>query len=160
MSRPRKNILLYCNNDIRLSCLRFVISNVGAKYPFPGYTVHGAKSNRESIELANQHPTDFYHAAVVVYTHKDDSSLVLSRYLSAVRVIPTIFLNEGLDKFVWMKAHATVSLPHMTPVAEWMERLRILCARRRGPKPGPKSCNQIEPLLAKTDEVIAKESVA
>jgi hypothetical protein len=117
-----------------LSVLRFVINNCG-KTGRRGYRVHGASSKGEVVTLLSQHDLNYYDAAIIVHTHPCDAALGLCRYIHTVHKVPTMFLTEGAGlKGAWQNAHASVSLPPATLVADWVERLRVLCERKRGPK--------------------------
>jgi len=49
--------------------------------------------------------------------------------------IRTIFINESIEhKDPYLESKITVYYPESVPVSEWMERLKVICVRKRGPK--------------------------
>lgn len=128
MCRPRKNVLIYCQHEVRLSLLRFVLHNLLL------YRIHGASSMGEVTQLLDESPAHFYEVALVVHSHPTDDALAISSALTCYRNIPTLFLVDGGTKDAWQKAVATVALPGNIPTVEWLERIRIMSQRKRGPK--------------------------
>lgn len=136
MARPRKNILLYCHNDVRMSITRFILHNVSwtSGIQYVGYLVHSAQTLEQVRLLVEGHVPGFFEGAVSIHAHSKDAGLSAAEYTTA-QGIPTVFTTEDFgSKDAWKHSSAAVSLPPNQPPCEWIGRLKILSARKRGPK--------------------------
>lgn len=130
--RPKKNILLYCGNQITTSVTRFILETQ-INTPFPGYRVYAADTEAVARGIVLAHHDEFFSAAIAVYKAFGDAACETSNAMMDFHV-PTIFLNQYDHANHNDGIRATVIFGKSATTAEWLERLRILCARKRGPK--------------------------
>jgi len=126
MCRPRKNVLIYCYDPDRLGIARFVVGN------HTKFSAYSAQTFDEVCAAVKQRVPGFFSAIVIIRTHKDDRSLYVSA-LASEGDIPAIFLNDVLYRDTTFH-NIPHYFPQRTPVADWMERLRVITGRKRGPK--------------------------
>lgn len=132
MARPRKPVLLYCSNEQTMSVIRCVINNL-SKAPY--YTVHSATTVDQAIQFIEDKNSGFFDAAIIVHSSTRDAARRLDGYLQANTDIPSIWLTESAgNRELYQSSMADASFPFGAPVAAWLERLRILSVRKRGPK--------------------------
>ena|SRR5260370_24085729 len=122
--RPKKRILLYCENPNVSSVVKFIL-DTRHFLPFLAQTL------TEATQLMNV-CAEFDAAMIVRTTAFDQSRPTLSE--ARKRGLRTLFLDDcskalGLDDVT-----ADVFLPHGACTEEWLVRLKILSARKRGPK--------------------------
>lgn len=133
MARARKNILLYCQNEVRLSITRFVLHNVSwsSGFQYVGYRVHSAQTQEEAVRLIASSPEGFFDAAMSIHCHLRDAGASVAEYTTS-RGIPTVFVTEG-DKLKksWENSSAAVSLPPNQKPCEWIGRIKVITSRKR-----------------------------
>ena len=125
--RPKRNVLLYCMIPAAAGIMRFVIENR------MHLRVDVAHTREDVQEYLAQHPPGYFEAAMVVRGVGEHEALGVCSDLRAASV-PTILLRQAGGPIEEREACADVCLTSNAGVAEWMERLRILTARKRGPK--------------------------
>ena len=122
--RPRKRVVLIDANETGRNVMEFVLGIWGYRVAAFGTAVGACEEALMDDELV---------AIVVTATSADRDMLMqlrlLNRYLKVFSLEP---------RFLRAKVVAEVSLPMASPMTEIRERLRILSARKRGPKKGKK----------------------
>jgi hypothetical protein len=144
MARPKFRILLYCQNEVKLSIMRFVLHNCSFR---PGYKVTGVSSKCDYLKAISAHSLNFYDGMMFVHSHPCDAAVSLCGEVTKCGV-RTVFLTDGGMADAWMKVHATCSYPKTITVADALERLRVICIRKRGPKKALTAKILIEEMVA------------
>jgi len=144
--RPKKRILLIDSSETRLSTRRFVLET-------RGLAVAGASTPEEARDLANSFQPEVIVAAWP-FTSGD-----LVRLLDQIReelpFAPSLLIAETLVEAPAVVADATV-LKGSCSMAEIVERIKILAARKRGPRPGtPKPVQSIERMMQLAERRLA-----
>jgi hypothetical protein len=122
MSRPRKNLLLYCANPVVASVTGFTIESRSRLF-----RVWRVDSRAVAMALIGQHAPGYFEVAMVIRTEQDEAVEICHDVSRAG--LRTLFMGQAEAE-----AEAEVCLRGNVCVAEWMERLRIMGTRRRGPK--------------------------
>ena len=123
--RPRKSILYICPYDVRLSVRSFLLDN-------KGYRV--VKCSR--IEMAEdllRMGTDLVLIELAYLSASNDLARILQR-VNPEAPIALIGASGG----VITKDFVAQYLPDDAPAAEVLALVKVLCTRKRGPKPRPR----------------------
>jgi two-component system response regulator CpxR len=125
--RPRKTILCVDNNEQTLSVRKFMLET-------RGYRVLTAISSEQALELFREGGIDLVLSDLIM-PYMDGNELV-RRMKELAPEVPTILLS-GTVKAFDRAYHADAFLPKgaCSPV-EMLERVRVMVARKRGPKKG------------------------
>jgi len=130
--RPRKNVMLYCQCEQITSVTRFILENQ-VNMGFPGYRVYASATEIEITGLIQTHAQHFFDCAVVIRVSPNDESPRLCSALTA-HGLKTLFMNRRGGAIDGGTVNASAFYSADIANAEWMDRLRILCARKSGPK--------------------------
>lgn len=125
MRRIRKTFLLYCENDVMRSITRFVLSvrilDI-VLYEAPSFAIAKQIFQERSVDVV-----------FIVRSTRLDESIALSSWMM-MRGGRVLFLNRCNQDISAANVLATAYMTSMAGTAEWIERLRILSVRKRGPK--------------------------
>ena len=120
--RPKKKILLVCADDNHLSILRFLLENRG----FRTVAASTAKEAEIAFELAS---VDL----VLCVTGRDIRDGLITTLKNSRIYIPMILMVEkALDSI----HHADAMILKSATSMELIERIRVMSARKRGPRKG------------------------
>lgn len=127
MCRPKKNILLFCDNEIQLSVHKFIFESKTWPriWPAPSLAVAEALTS-------GKHGT--FDAAVILIWKGTTEPAILARTLKA-RDIPFVVVFKKVAY-----SPALIDSPHQgvfdttAKMQDVVDRVRTLCARKRGPK--------------------------
>jgi len=126
--RPKKKILVYCEDEAKLNVNTFIIGSKTSSTSF-GMAAYPVDSIAVAESLAK---LTSFHAAVVIHARPSDQSASMVSTMMAMD-IPTLLINDCVGSHVADNL-ASMTISSAAGVAEWMERLRVLCGRKRGPK--------------------------
>ncbi len=125
--RPKKSILLVDGDSGRQEVFRFVLST-------RGFSVHCESTAAAALELLDHSPYDVLIADLALSDMSGSSLALLAKRLRPG--LPVLLYGKMPSRFVHASiADALIPLP-ATPIADLVERVRILTARKRGPKKG------------------------
>lgn len=137
--RPKKRILLIDAIEPRLSVRRYLLTTLG-------YRVFGAGSAEEALAIAAEHYPEM-EAAVLVWPLKGARDLLTELHARCPST-STMLLAEGLrelpdslfpDCILYGRIHAN----------DFLDRLKMLAARKRGPKKKPVQSVSVEDAAAR-----------
>lgn len=134
MKRPRKKVLIFCEDEEEMSLVSFVLST--KTYSFSVYYILVKVTTvADAIDAFIKHDFDNFSAAVLVHSQPDDGrSKKLSQYLMQ-NGVPVLFLDRMKGRMLdTANLLATAYFPGDVPAADWLDRLHILSRRKRGPK--------------------------
>jgi len=129
--RPRRTILLIDDNEVRRNVTAFVLESRG-RYTVLGCTEDELPYGRGDIELHDL--TDSCHMAIVRIDRAEDLCRRLKKSNPEMSVLliggePQARTGSLIDG--WLFSDDAQNMPIL------LERVRIVCARRRGPKKKP-----------------------
>jgi hypothetical protein len=125
--RPKKNVLLYCVDPTTAGIMAFAISH---RLHAEVFVAHARREVRDGVAAGG--PAYFY-AAMVVRGVGEDEALRVCDDLHQAHV-PTLFLRRAKGSIEERETTADVCLTSNASVFEWMDRLRLMMTRKRGPK--------------------------
>jgi DNA-binding response OmpR family regulator len=145
--RPKKRILVIDSSETRLSTRRFVLET-------RGLAVAGASTPDEARDLANSFQPEVIVAAWPFTS--GDLGRLLGQLHDELPFAPTLLIAESLvESPSSVTADATV-LKGGCSMAEIVERIKILAARKRGPRPEtPKPVQSIERMMQLAERRLA-----
>jgi len=132
MSRPKKRVLLYCAGEDMLGRFGYLLSVRGGYNVtiFADYVVLG-------YDLANASPGIFDAAVVIGFGRELELAMQVVRAIK--RADPGIrcllLHNLAEPSGIWSRSLADIAVNASSGVAELLERLRTLTARKRGRRP-------------------------
>jgi two-component system, OmpR family, response regulator CpxR len=136
--RPKKIILCVDDNELSLSIRKFMLET-------RGYRVVTASSSQQALELFREGGIDLVLSDLIM-PYMDGNELI-RRMKELAPEVPTILIS-GTVKAFDRANHADAFLPKgaRSPV-EMLERIRVMVARRRGPRKG----HGLRPLVAERE---------
>lgn len=137
--RPKKNVLIYVGDQYKLSVERTV-----ATTRLQGYNLFCSSDLFAMTDLVRDHHAGFFSAIVMIRDGIDNSYVVMADSLrfNGFADIKTILWNRGDEKEDMNHANIDVYLSRHYDFNEVRERLRVLCARKRGPTKGFRIAHQ------------------
>lgn len=118
MARPRKNVLMYCANDAEASVRRFVIEQQTRNQKDGGmYRIHAASTSDAVTRALSLHP-DAYFSCVLIFGTGDPAAPQLAADLE--KAVPVLYVECVRER---------------DKPTDWLPKLKIACAVKRGPKP-------------------------
>jgi CheY-like chemotaxis protein len=128
MARPKKVILLVDDDEFILSTRRFILTN-------RGYRVISASTVIQALEVLESAVPDSIHLLLTDLVMPGADGDELARRSKQIRPEIPVMIISGTVRSFDRAQHADVFLPKGTGAAsEVLERIRILVARKRGPK--------------------------
>ena len=124
--RPKKKVLLYCYSEAILSVTKFMLET-------RLYAVYAVESLAVGAELIESKRTEFFDAAVIIRSELHDYAADMIDVSNKFN-IPTMLVDRLQNVPINVVANAVLYPPANMP-ANIVETLKILCARKRGPKP-------------------------
>lgn len=123
--RPKKTILCVDDNEQALAVRKFLLET-------RGYRVVTASSGREALEIFQNRGVDLVLGDLIM--PQMDGNEMVQRMKEIAPEVPMMLLS-GTVKAFDRACHADAFLPKgaCTPV-EMLERIRVMIARKRGPK--------------------------
>jgi CheY-like chemotaxis protein len=125
--RPKKVILCVDDNELDLSVLSFMLAT-------NGYRVVSATNGKEAIGIFGEHQVDLVLADYAMPQMTGDQ--LVDRLKQVAPQVPMILLGDpqkaGLDPHA---ADAMVAKKNCSP-QELLERIKVMSARKRGPRKG------------------------
>jgi DNA-binding response OmpR family regulator len=125
--RPKKIILCVDSNELRLSLLGFMLST-------NGYRVLPAASGDEAIALFS----DVLPDLVIADFEQDQRDRVVARLKQIASYVPMILLGD-LKKMEAQLHRADAALDRNGSHQWLLERIKVMAARKRGPRKGTPS---------------------
>lgn len=136
--RPKKVILLVDANEQNLSALAFSLAT-------NGYEVLCASSFTEGLALFRESDVDLVAVTFAGVGGKNGDELIIE--MKELRPFIPMILMANPAKF--SSCHADRILPvDKVPMAEVLECLKVMTARKRGPRKGTKRVETPEPVAA------------
>ena len=124
--RPRRRILLVNANEQELGVLRFMLDN-------NGYKVYKALNGSIALKIFAEAHVDLVLAD---YALGKMTGAELAQRMKAMGAdIPVILLGDPAK--MAQEARSALSLDKKIVPAELLERIKVMCARKRGPKKKP-----------------------
>ena len=124
--RPKKKILLVDSSDFDLSLYAYLLNNAG-------YKIFKAKKMDEAVEQFTACEMD-----MVVTTQSEtlDSEAVIRKLKAIASHVPMVIMGD-VQKMIG-KVHSADALLNKRGIssAEFLERVKIMSARKRGPRKG------------------------
>ena len=125
--RPKKIILCVDDNEQELSVLRFMLST-------NGYRVLAATSGQEALGIFAETPVDLVLADQQM--PQMNGSQMIERMKQIASHVPMILLGDPMRMAGEIhSADALLARKNCTP-QELLERIRVMSARKRGPRKG------------------------
>lgn len=132
--RPRKTILCVDDSEQVLSTRRFLLD-------IRGYRVLSATSGEDALNLLRQGGVDLVLTDLIM-PNMDGNELV--RRTREIDPEVRTMIVSGTIKTFDRASNADAFMPKGTPAELMLERVRVLVARKRGPKKQPKSVGLVE----------------
>jgi 3-oxoacyl-[acyl-carrier-protein] synthase III len=129
--RPKKRVLVYCLDELKLSIMSCVLGECGigtGQYLLIDQAASAAGMLKALQEAVQTGEVGFYSCVLMI----EAAECQIQRVRDYLPGVPILLIADGTPE-----SCATVVLAPATPVADVIERLRILCARKRGPKKHP-----------------------
>ena len=124
--RPRRVVLLVEADELRRSLWTFVLDNWG-------YAVISAPTASEALRLVRDDWS--YDVLMCDYTAPEMSGDELARRVKEIRPeLRVMVFSELVDKRRFEKGYAEVYLMRGFERSDVMKAMKLLCARKRGPK--------------------------
>ena len=131
--RPKKRILLIDSNEYHLSVRRFLLDT-------HRFAVTGAQTSKEALQLADECMPE---AIVAVWPFTGGDLGRLLNYLHEIFPgVPSILICENLSAPPEGVVADAVMLRGACSPAEILDRVKVLSARKRGPKKGVNPVNR------------------
>jgi hypothetical protein len=126
MARPRKSILIYADNEDELGRLAYALNIAGH------YAAAKASCDEQLAYLLKNAEWD-----LVVIMHEGDAEHTESLAFRARRstACPVMVLDEGKGAASSFQSASFVLNVRFATMADILDRVAILCVRKRGPKP-------------------------
>lgn len=124
--RPKRRVLLYCADEQRLSELSLVLDT-------RRYAVQPCRTYRELTQCLDRFGPYRFEAALFIDTTGSDHCEAMVRAVK--RAMPETSVALWLCVDFARDANADAVFPVGARLCDVLERLRILCERKRGPKP-------------------------
>ena len=134
--RPKKVILLVDDNEQELSVLKFMLET-------NGYRVIEANSGNEAIEWFAEARPDLVLADFAM-PHMNGNQLI-HRLKSVASHVPMILLGDPNAMTGIIHSADALLNKRMTTPAEFLERIKTMSARKRGPRKGSASALRCGP---------------
>ncbi len=140
--RPKKTILCVDDNEQALSVRKFMLET-------RGYRVMTAKDGQEALEMFRSHTVDLVLSDLIMPVM--DGNELVRQMKEIAPEVPMILISGSVKSFERaFRADAFLPKGACTPL-EVLERIRVMIARKRGPK------KQV-PALALADEGLRNDS--
>lgn len=130
--RTKKNILLYCDNEELASVFRFVLDNQ-TRLGFAGYRVYPVVTKALAIAMIQSKPEEFFEVSLFLQHDTNDGAVDVCNIVSALGM-KTMFIVRGRGGSSMRRVNASLFMGNQSTNQEWLEQLRILMQRKRGPK--------------------------
>jgi CheY-like chemotaxis protein len=125
--RPKKIILCVDDNELELSVLKFMLST-------NGYRVLSATTGKEAIDLFSENQVDLVLADFAM--PQMDGTQLVERLKQIASHVPMVLLGDPQKmESEHHRADATLAKKNCSPF-ELLERIKIMSARKRGPRKG------------------------
>ncbi len=131
--RPKKIILCVDDNELELSVLKFMLST-------NGYRVLSATTGQDAVALFSENPVDLVLADFTM--PQMSGSQLVERLKEIASHVPMILLGDPQKMEAGLhRADAMLAKKSCSP-QELLERIKIMSARKRGPRKGSVRVNQ------------------
>lgn len=125
--RPKKIILCVDSNENDLSVLSFMLST-------NGYRVLAAHNAHEAITMYSEHQVDLVLASHALNPGNGDH--LVRRLKQIAHHVPMILLGDPLKMGDQIHSADALVAKKNCPPHELLERIRVMSARKRGPRKG------------------------
>jgi two-component system, OmpR family, response regulator CpxR len=136
--RPKKVILCVDENEQELSILKFLLTT-------NGYKVLSALSGQEAIGAFSNSPVDLVLASYGM--PQMNGGQLVDRLKSIAPHVPMILLGDPQSMNQIHVADAMVARKNCSPL-ELLERIKVMSARKRGPRKGTQRLTPVAELAA------------
>jgi hypothetical protein len=129
--RPRKKVLLHCQNEQVASVYRFMIDNCRSREIMSvGFRAYLVSSTVAGDAMANLYQFD---SVLVIRCGEGKGSVEAANHYYRLGM-KVVFLNHHPSRVDEGDVRANFFFGYAAKTEELMERLRIICQRKRGPK--------------------------
>lgn len=125
--RPKKIILCVDDNEQELSVLKFMLST-------NGYRVLSASNAREAIDIFADTPVDLVLSDYAMPQMNGDQ--LVGRLKQMASHIPMILMGDPQKMGDYMHGADALLAKKNCPPQELLERIKVMSARKRGPRKG------------------------
>jgi DNA-binding response OmpR family regulator len=137
--RPKKIILCVDDNEQELSVLKFMLAT-------NGYRVVSASNGQQAISLFAETPVDLVLADFAM--PQMNGSQLVDRLKQIASHVPMILLGDPQRMAGEMHAADALLAKKNCSPQELLERIKVMSARKRGPRKGAQRVMQINELAA------------
>ena len=141
--RPKKVLLVVDDNEQELSVLTYMLA-------INGYRVLPAASGKEAIAIFNRTQVDLVLADF--YMPGMDGRKLVAKLKQIMGYIPMILLGDPMTMAGEIHSADALLAKKDCPPRELLERIKVMSARKRGPRPGTPA----PPRPVKAAEILAR----
>jgi len=137
--RPKKVILCVDDNEQELSVLKFMLET-------NGYRVVSATTGQEAIGLFAAHPVDLVLADFAM--PQMNGSQLVDRLKQIASHVPMILLGDPQKMIADLHGADALLAKKNSSAQELLERIKVMSARKRGPRKGSVRVQHVAELAA------------